>query len=300
MENHIILEPAKKIREIARNALAGYWKPVMLGMLIYYLLTDGIGMLLDYFFSYSYEMPGQFAANFTQSVPYGYQLYDLIIGGPIAFGLAMFLLAFFRSKKTDNTMLFEGFSFFGKTFVLQLLIYLKIFLWSLLFIIPGIIAGFRYSQAFYVMVDHPEYSPSKCIEESKRLMAGNKGRYFYLFLTFIGWAILASAPAAIYGELSNDSISNIILSLVLGLPQVALLAYVQVSLTVFYELADQRLVVVDGIDPENVVNTSYTVEENRNEENKEEINEENKEEIIKEDKKEIDEEKNDKADDVDE
>ena len=40
MGNHIVIEPASKIREIARNALAGYWKPVILGVVIYYLLTS--------------------------------------------------------------------------------------------------------------------------------------------------------------------------------------------------------------------------------------------------------------------
>mgnify|MGYP004715534347 CR=1 FL=1 len=52
MNNHIILEPAWKIREIARNALKGYWKPMFVATLIFYLLTNGVGQVLSYVFSY--------------------------------------------------------------------------------------------------------------------------------------------------------------------------------------------------------------------------------------------------------
>ena len=84
------------------------------------------------------------------------------------------MLDFFRNKKTEITTLFEGFSYFGKAFVLLILMGVKIFLWTLLFIVPGIIAAFRYSQAFYVLIDHPEYSPNQCLKESSLMMKGNK------------------------------------------------------------------------------------------------------------------------------
>lgn len=47
MNNHIVLEPAWKIREIARNALKGYWKPMFVATLIFYLLTNGVGQVLS-------------------------------------------------------------------------------------------------------------------------------------------------------------------------------------------------------------------------------------------------------------
>ena len=49
MGNHIIIEPASKIREIARNTLSGNWKPVTLVLFIYFLLTSGVGLILDQF-----------------------------------------------------------------------------------------------------------------------------------------------------------------------------------------------------------------------------------------------------------
>lgn len=64
------------------------------------------------------------------------------------------------------------------------------FLWSLLFLIPGIIKGFSYSMAFFVFNDHPDWTPKECIDESKRIMNGHKMNLFLLQVSFIGWYLL--------------------------------------------------------------------------------------------------------------
>ena len=238
MENHIIIEPACKIREIARNTLFGNWKPVVLVLFIYFLLTNGVGLILDQFFTYTYNVQtGIYGQALPYKLTYGSSIYNLLISGPFTFGLTMYLLTFFRSRRSDGTLLFEGFSNFGKTFLLFLLMSIKIFLWSLLFVIPGIIASIRYSQAFYVMVDHPEYSANQCLEESKRLMMGNKGRYFYLTLTFIGWYLLAAMPSAIFTQVSGSGIGNVIFIIILNIPALFVDAYINMAYTAFYELA---------------------------------------------------------------
>lgn len=266
MGNHIIIEPASKIREIARNTLSGNWKPVTLVLFIYFLLTSGVGLILDQFFTYTYTLQqGIYGEPFAYDISYGSDIYDFLISGPFSFGLTMYLLTFFRTRRSDGTLLFEGFSNFGKAFLLFLLMSVKIFLWSLLFGIPGIIATIRYSQAFYVMIDHPDYTPSQCIEESKRLMMGNKGRYFYLTLTFIGWYLLAAMPSAIFTQVSGSGIGNVIFIIILNIPALFVDAYINMAYTAFYELATEKLVVVQpgsGIDPSNVVSANYTVNEN--------------------------------------
>ena len=57
---------------------------------------------------------------------------------------------------------------------------------------PGIIAAYRYRQAIYLLIDHPEMSVMDCIRESKRMMAGHKWELFVLDLSFIGWGFLSS------------------------------------------------------------------------------------------------------------
>lgn len=261
MGNHIVIEPASKIREIARNALAGYWKPVILGVVIYYLLTSGVEIVLNNLFAFTnpIELYGQ---SIVQKLPYGGGIYQLIIGGPLELGFTIFLLTFFRKRKIDNTLLFEGFSRFGKAFLLLVLMIVKITLWTFLFFVPGIIAAFRYSQAFYVLADNPDMPVSQCIKESCRIMAGNKGRYFYLQLTFIGWYILANIPSGIFSSLIDGSGAfAIVMAILLSLPVVVVDAYMMVSVTAFYELATERLVVMSSTDYDNMVNAEYTVKE---------------------------------------
>ena len=65
-----------------------------------------------------------------------------------------------------------------------------IFLWMLLLVIPGIMAAFSYSLIYLVKADHPDWSADRCIDESKRLMYGNRWRFFCLCLSFIGWWLI--------------------------------------------------------------------------------------------------------------
>ncbi len=67
-------------------------------------------------------------------------------------------------------------------------------LWSLLFVIPGIIAAYRYSMALYVLIDNPELGALECLRRSKEMMRGNKFKLFVLELSFIGWILLATIP----------------------------------------------------------------------------------------------------------
>lgn len=73
----------------------------------------------------------------------------------------------------------------------------RIFLWSLLLIVPGIVASYRYSQVWNVKAEHPDWSASRCIAESARLMDGRKLQRFRLDLFFFGWAVLAVAALAV-------------------------------------------------------------------------------------------------------
>jgi uncharacterized membrane protein len=67
---------------------------------------------------------------------------------------------------------------------------LKIFLWSLLFMIPGIVKAYSYSMIYYVKNDNPHFTWSMCLAESERLMKGKRLNLFFLDLSFIGWWLL--------------------------------------------------------------------------------------------------------------
>jgi len=78
-----------------------------------------------------------------------------------------------------------------KSIGLSVLVGLYTFLWSLLLIIPGIIAAYSYSMAPFILIDNPDIGVSEAIRRSKEIMRGHKFDYFALQLSFIGWAILA-------------------------------------------------------------------------------------------------------------
>ena len=112
--------------------------------------------------------------------------------GPITFGLSSLFLKQARDRKTmDIVGLFGGFNDFGQTFLLGFLSTLFISLWSLLFVIPGIVKTYSYSMIYYIKADHPEYDWKQCIDESRRIMNGHKMDLFLLQLSFIGWHILS-------------------------------------------------------------------------------------------------------------
>ena len=247
MDNIIITMPAAKLREMSRAVLAGNWKVMFLGAFIYFIFSEVIGLILDGFFL-SVQSIELIEGMVTEvQLEYASNIYGFSVNGPLLSGYIMFLLAYFRKHTVDYALTFEGFSMFGKAFCLYLLYSIKIFLWSLLFVIPGIIAAFRYSQAFYLRVDHPEWSASDCIKESCRLMNGNKMKFFSLNLSFIGWYILASLPLNLVSIELHQGLMvysfGVLLTMIVSIPTIFVDLYVSISKTVFYEIITGNLVV---------------------------------------------------------
>ena len=79
------------------------------------------------------------------------------------------------------------------------LMFFFFFLWSLLFIIPGIIKLFSYAMTPYILEEHPELSANDAIDRSRAMMKGHKFDLFWLLLSFIGWFILTLLTLGIGG-----------------------------------------------------------------------------------------------------
>ena len=72
-------------------------------------------------------------------------------------------------------------------------------LWTLLFIIPGIVKSYEYQMIPYLLADNPQMTKEQAFEESKRMMQGQKWKAFVLDLSFIGWNILSALTLGILG-----------------------------------------------------------------------------------------------------
>ena len=117
-------------------------------------------------------------------------LVTFIIGGTIQLGYSVYLLKQYHHQETRIGDLFSQFFRFGTGFAQQFLIGLYTFLWTLLFIIPGIIKAFSYSMTPFILADDPNLTANQAITRSRELMDGHKWQLFVLSLTFIGWEIL--------------------------------------------------------------------------------------------------------------
>ncbi|MBR7070641.1 MAG: DUF975 family protein [Clostridia bacterium] len=118
----------------------------------------------------------------------------VLVTGPLAYGVAFLFLKQARDgQKMVITDVFKGFTDdFGGNVVLILLETIFVALWTMLFIIPGIVKAYSYSMIFYIKADHPEYDWHQCFDESKRITSGHKWDLFVLDLSFIGWLIVGS------------------------------------------------------------------------------------------------------------
>ncbi len=135
----------------------------------------------------------QAAANGTE--PASAQIISLLVSFlllPLSMGISWYFLEVSRGRQAKWTTLFDPFdiSIYLKMLGVSFLIVLYTVLWSLLFLIPGIIKGYAYSQTFFILKDNPELTPNQAITKSRKLMKGYKWTYFVFILSFIGWILL--------------------------------------------------------------------------------------------------------------
>ena len=114
----------------------------------------------------------------------------LFVVGPLSVGVCTVMLGLFRKGDTRFADMFAGFKHYPTNLVTGLLVNLFTFLWTLLFIIPGIVKSYAYAMTYYIQHDHPEMSGRDAINASQKMMYGHKGDLFLLDLSFIGWYLL--------------------------------------------------------------------------------------------------------------
>ena len=186
---------SSEIRSQARRTLSGRWKEVILlhlvPILISIIVTGGI-------IGFSLIAFSRMAYNFEESDN------NIIINFALSFitvGISYALLDLVRNKNYRINPLQDAFQVFSRRYfipvlLIQLLQGLFVTLWTFLFIIPGIVKSYAYSQALFIYKDRSEdyengYPSSlECITESKIMMHGHKGRLFLLHLSFLGWNLL--------------------------------------------------------------------------------------------------------------
>ncbi len=250
IENIVVTEAAWEMRKIARETLKNNWGKVWLCCFIFLLMTATLPIAIVEIINgiYPIEIEGMTRAEIIAISPVR-GIYSIFMSGALSLGLSYTMLRYMRTRIATPDLIFKGFENYLKAFGLFFLMSLFIILWSLLLIIPGIIASYRYSQAFYILADDPSKSPMQCINESKEMMRNNKGTLFVLELSFIGWLILGFVAGSglsylLVPELSfmpewlSDTLENVIFSAVVAVVNV----YMTTAVTFFYERVSGHLV----------------------------------------------------------
>ena len=112
-------------------------------------------------------------------------------------GYILYAMSVRKGIVTPYSTMFDGFLFAGKVILLSIVQNIFIFLWSLLFFFPGIIAAYRYRFALYNLCENPEIGVMEAINMSKAQTRGHKWELFVLDLSWLGWRILCSLTLGI-------------------------------------------------------------------------------------------------------
>lgn len=116
-------------------------------------------------------------------------------------GFILYCMAIRRGERTEYLMLFDGFSFVGRIIILSLLIQCLTSMWAMLFIIPGIVAHYRYRFALLNLYENPELGILNAMNLSSRQTYGYKRQLLMMDISYLGWSILASFPNLIYNSI---------------------------------------------------------------------------------------------------
>ena len=206
---------AEDFRKIARNALIGKWRIALAVGLVATILgatgTNGPEFKINIDGSggnVSFNLAGQdvftTGGDINPSIgafvagSFGVIMIAAIVmalayfflGSVVGVGYAKFNLNLVDRQTAAFENLFAYFSYWKTTAISKLLRTLYIFLWSLLFLIPGIVATLSYAMTDYILAEKPELTASEAIYQSKTMMEGNRFRLFCLQFSFIGWDIL--------------------------------------------------------------------------------------------------------------
>lgn len=184
-----------EIKLRAKDSLRGHWPMAIGAMVIMGILAGIIG-----------SIGGGFeAADIAKGDDTGAVLWNVLLQivavcatAPLSLGIISFFIKISRNQFVELAEIFSKFkTIWLKSIGLSLWITLKVLLWSLLLLIPGIIASLAYSMAYYIMAEDDQVGINQAVEISKAMMQGYKMQLFVLQLSFIGWAILCAIPCGL-------------------------------------------------------------------------------------------------------
>lgn len=208
----MFMKLAADFRKIARNSLRGKWPLAILTGFIASLMgasvissgtgssssdNDSFDTLIQEFQKTEVWLEYRSILTTVLVIILVWIIVCIIVGGAGRLGYAIFNLKLVDNKEASVSDLFSQFHRLGAGFCMNFLIGLYTYLWSLLFVIPGIIKQYSYAMTPYILAENPDLTAGEAITKSRYLMDGNKWRLFCLEVSFIGWELLCLGPTLI-------------------------------------------------------------------------------------------------------
>lgn len=138
-----------------------------------------------------------FLISFAVAMVFAYAV-AILVSNVVTVGCNRFFLEN-REHKTEIVKMFYGFSNgrYSKSVVTMFLRSLYVFLWSILFLIPGIIKSYAYMLVPYILAENPDLDNKRVFALSEEMMRGHKWEAFVLGLSFFGWILLGALTGGI-------------------------------------------------------------------------------------------------------
>ncbi len=235
----------REARTLMRSAKVS---PVRMSLL-YFAITAVLSVALIAFSTFA-----EFSSVFAEGkgvlpLLFACVLISLILN-VLSAGYICYCLGVHKGEKMPYSSLFDSFSFAGKVIALRLVTSLFVYLWSLLFVIPGIVAQYRYSFALYNLCQNPELGVMEALSLSKQQTNGYKMQLFMLDLNFLGWTLLLVILPILSSQLlsltsSTAHMGGWIFTLFSATASVFLTPYITLTYTGFYLQATTPLVSED-------------------------------------------------------
>lgn len=198
-------------KSITKQAKVSAYLFTLLYLVILRLL-DGVDYLIDgiptselsvYYESFGVDMPELFlrlsqpVLALPSTVAFFLGIVISLVCTVLGAGYVVYTMSVRKGLLTPYATLFDGFTFAGKVILLSIVRYIFVFLWSMLLVIPGIVASYRYRFALYNLCDDPSLGVMEALRMSKAQTRGHKWELFVLDLSFIGWNLLCTLTLGI-------------------------------------------------------------------------------------------------------
>ena len=196
-----------ELKARAKVALSqNYWKLVIVG-LIASVIGSGHSSSVD--FNFSEEASPDILSGLSTMFPmiFGAAFIAIIIGfvvsafvvNPIEIGTKRFFVKSLTEDAEIREVLYAFDHGYKNVVKVMFIRDIKIFLWSLLFIIPGIVKAYEYRMIPYLLGENPDLSQEEVFRLSRQMMHEQKLEAFVLDLSFFGWDILSGITLGLVG-----------------------------------------------------------------------------------------------------